>query len=761
MKYLLIFFFFCFQINFAQNNKLWRGYFSYNSIKDVSNAPDKFFAASENALFLKSNTNEIKTINTIDGLASQSISAIYYSTSAKKTFVGYENGLIMVINETDNSILTVVDIINKQISPLIKKVNHFMEHEGILYISCDFGIVQYNLGTLQFGDTYFIGTGTAETVVKQTAFFNGYIYAATFSEGIKRADINNPNLIDVNQWSVVSPGSFLGIETFGNNLFTAAATGEISKSTTGTIFSHFTSVLPIVDIRSTGDYLIITTPSNVYFYNQNQQLSIQINSNQITVDTGNPVVFTCATVDNTTLYLGTSENGVVSASLNNPFLFSFISPDGPLRNNIFAINANSEDLWAVFGQYTIDYNPDPKKYFGISKLKKDSWLNIPYNAIKSAIGKDVADLVRITVNPSNENEVYISSYDSGLLKLENDVPTILYNDTNSGLESPAGFNTFRINKTEFDKSGNLWVTNSLSKNGLKVLRASGQWQSYNTEEYFSVLGEFNMGSLVIDKNGTKWTGTRDDGLIAFNDIQNNTFKKLLMAEDRGLPSLNVRALAIDNRNQLWIGTDKGLRVLSVDSFLNDQDLTANSIIILEDNLAQELLFEQFITDIKVDGANNKWVGTADAGVFLFSSNGQQTIHHFTSANSPLPDNSINDIDINAATGEVFFATVKGMVSFKGTALSASDDLSNVIVYPNPVRPGYSGTVKITGLLDKANIKITDIEGNLVYEVVSEGGSIEWDTTAFGKYKVASGVYMIFISAQDGVETKVKKVMIVR
>jgi hypothetical protein len=127
----------------------------------------------------------------------------------------------------------------------------------------------------------------------------------------------------------------------------------------------------------------------------------------------------------------------------------------------------------------------------------------------------------------------------------------------------------------------------------------------------------------------------------------------------------------------------------------------------------------------------------------------------------LPSNTINDIDINSVTGEVFIATDKGLVSFKGTATAAKTDLSNVYIYPNPVRPDFEGTVKITGLLDKANIKITDIEGNLVYETTSEGGTIEWDTTAFGKYKVASGVYMIFVSGQDGEETKVKKVMIIR
>ena len=106
-------------------------------------------------------------------------------------------------------------------------------------------------------------------------------------------------------------------------------------------------------------------------------------------------------------------------------------------------------------------------------------------------------------------------------------------------------------------------------------------------------------------------------------------------------------------------------------------------------------------------------------------------------------------------------TDKGMVSFKGTATKALDNLENVYVYPNPVRPDYYDTVKISGLTNKSVVKITDIEGNLVFETTSEGGTIEWDTTAFGSYKVASGVYMVLVSAQDGVETKVKKVMIIR
>ncbi|MGK4566708.1 T9SS type A sorting domain-containing protein [Flavobacterium sp. 3HN19-14] len=193
-----------------------------------------------------------------------------------------------------------------------------------------------------------------------------------------------------------------------------------------------------------------------------------------------------------------------------------------------------------------------------------------------------------------------------------------------------------------------------------------------------------------------------------------------------------------------------------------RSLQAYPVIFLDEGgVAQELLNDQFITDIVVDGANNKWIATAEAGVFHVSSNGQQTLHRFTSANSPLPSNAVNDIDINPVTGEVFFATDKGMVSYKGVSTGGKNDLNSVLVYPNPVRPEFSGTVKIANLIDKATIKITDIEGNLVYEKVAEGGTIEWDTTAFGKYRVASGVYMIFISSEDGTLTKVKKVMIIR
>jgi hypothetical protein len=761
-RLLYLFFLFLVQITFAQTNLSWQGYFSYTQIKAVSESPKTIYAASENALFSKnSNTGIIKTSNTIDGLSGETITALYYSATSNKTIVGYQNGLLIVINEADGSMLKVVDIVNKNLPTNIKRINNFMEYGGILYVATDFGIVQFNLATSKFGDTYFIGDNGAEIKVSQTTIYQGFIYAST-SSGIRKGDVNNPNLIDYKQWQLISAGNWSGITAFETDLYAVNGAGYVHKYDSGS--NTFNGFLPLpeatTNFRTIANYFIITTANNVYVYDKQMVLQRQINRNQIPEINS---TFNCATIINDAIYIGTIENGLITTSLSTASNYENITPIGPSRNTIFSMQVTPTQLWAVYGDYDIYYNPYPLDDYGISKFTSSGWSNIPFDKVLGA-----KSMTRIAINPGNEKEVYASSFFSGLLKIENDVPTVLYNQTNSGLESLAisppdpNYIDIRINGSVFDKSGNFWVTNSRVVNGLKALSPSGQWKSYAMDKILLSPTQNDFGTMIIDRNGTKWMSTSKNGVVGFNE-SSNTFKKITFGPDQGnLPIQDVRTVAVDTKNQLWIGTTKGLRVLSnVGSFLTDNQLTTHSIIIMEDNLAQELLYEQFITDIEVDGANNKWIGTADAGVFMVSPNGQETKYHFTADNSPLPSNVINDISINSKTGEVFIATSKGLISFKGIATSASENLNNVYVYPNPVRPEYEGTVKINGLLNKANVKITDVAGNLVYEAISEGGTLEWDTTAFGKYKVASGVYMIFVSAQDGVETKVKKVMIIR
>jgi hypothetical protein len=461
------------------------------------------------------------------------------------------------------------------------------------------------------------------------------------------------------------------------------------------------------------------------------------------------------------LYIGTKKSGLFETAITNSSAFTNISPNGPIEDLAFKVTKTKTDLWLTHGSYDRTYTPDYKLQ-GISIFNTNTgWTKIPNTGVAGAV-----TLAAIAENPRNSSEVFVASGHSGLLKFTDKTNPFLFNQTNfleSVLLPPPNQNfiSVRINGMKYDKEGNLWLTNALVANGIKVLKNGNTWQSYNLSAVIQNSTALHYGNIDIDKNGTKWTATYGGGVLAFNEKYNNKF--IIINEENGnLPNNDVRCVAVDNKNQLWIGTFKGLRILnSVDRFISESALTTTNIVIQDGDLAQELFYQQVIQDIKVDGANNKWVAIADAGVFQVNANGQKTLRRFTKDNSPLPSNNVLDIEIDEVSGEVFFATDKGLVSFLGSATRGDDDLENVYIYPNPVRPEYSGTVKISGLMDKVNLKITDIEGNLVFETTSSGGTVEWDTTAFGKYKVASGVYMVFVSSSDAAETTVKKIMVIR
>lgn len=754
--------FFLTQLLFAQqNNQMWKGYFSYNEIVDVDSASGKVFAATQNGIFSKIIASSDLTIyNSVTGFKPESITTIHHSDAFNKTIAGNSNGLLLIING-DGSVTTKVDVIEDvPVPPNKKKINDFYEHNGRLYIATDYGISVLDLATSEFIITYFIGTSGEETQVLQTTVLGDEIYAVTRDFGIRKGNLTNPNLFDFSQWQSFDTGFWSGIITIDNQLV-AMNNNARTYRYNGTAFQEILNhIQPGLKLKTNGTEVIVTTQNHVYVLSQTfSQLAHITNIPDYSVN------FTAATVVDNFIFLGTEKNGLFSTLLSNPTTFENLSPNGPIRNYIFRVKKATNFLWAVYGDYSLQYNPYALDEFGISKYSDNNgWEIIPYDDLFQA--KSISDLV---INPNNQNQVYATSYFSGLLKIEGE-NIELFNQANTGpngLESLVlsppnpSYIDVRVNSPAFDKDGNLWVTNAFVEKAIKVLRTNGQWQSYSLAGVAPTVATGRYGPMAIDKNKTKWVPSINDGLIAFNEEYNNKFI-VLNSTVGNLPSNDVRCVAIDNRNQLWIGTFSGLRVISsVDRFISETELTSNSIIIQEGDLAQELFFQQTILDIAVDGANRKWVSIADGGVFLVSANGQQTIFQFTKNNSPLPSDNINDIEIDGVTGEVFFATDKGMVSFLGTSTKPSDSLGDVFVYPNPVRPEFLGTVKISGLTDKANIKITDIEGNLVYETTSSGGTIEWDTKAFGKHKVASGVYMVFVVSEDGLDSTVKKIMIIR
>ncbi len=772
----------------AQNySGLWEGHFSYFKIKDIAKGNNKIYAASENVLFSYDlSTNELLTLTTVDGLSGEFITTIAYSEAYQSLIVGYENGLIEIVSGSDNEVLSVVDILEKEtISPSLKKINHFNEHNGLIYISTDYGISVYDLQRLEFGDSYFIGNGGSQIAVTQTTVFGDFIYAAcSNNNAIKKASLSNPNLIDYQQWLTLNNGNFLAVQSIEDKLYAIKSDNGIYEIVNDNLIGLFTFGNVPLDTREVDGNLVIATQNNVFVYDSNFTLLANASVNQEF-----NTLFTSATITDNHIYIGTQTLGVLQTELSDTSNYEIIRPDGPLKNSAFKIEAGNNELWVTYGDYDQFYNPYPLNSFGLSHLADEEWNNISKDSVLGAY-----NLTYAAINPFNPSQVFISAFFSGLLEINDDVPTVLYNQTNSGLESlivpgSPDYIDIRVGGSKFDRNGLLWTLTCLVVRPLKSYNLSTQqWQSYSFEEIITnpLSDELGFSDLDIDSNGTKWTGSFSNGVIGYNENGNKINR--LYSLEQNMPSPNVRCVAIDNRSQLWIGTEGGLRVLyNTSGFLDDPNPQASSIIILDDGIPKELLADQFITDIEVDGSNNKWVGTIDSGVFYFTPDGRETIYHFTKANSPLPSNSISDISIDTQNGKVFIATDKGLVSFSSGGSKTEDELSNAFVYPNPVRPEYNilgsndlnnikNGVKIKGLTENVNIKITDIEGNLVAEAQSkvnlrsskanynfaiDGGTAIWNGKNLGNNIVASGVYLILISDLESFETKVLKLLIIR
>nr|WP_321232673.1 ABC transporter substrate-binding protein [uncultured Psychroserpens sp.] len=762
---------------------LWEGYFSFYEIKDITQGNDKIFAASENAVFSYDVfSNEIKTITTINGLSGGTISTIKYSQDFELLIIGYETGLIEIVFDSDSEILSVVDILEKEsISPTLKRINHFNEDNGLIYISTDYGISIYDLDQLQFGDSYFIGNGGSQIAINQTTIFNSFIYAACGSNsGIRKASLDNPNLIDFQQWSQVNGGNFEAIQTVGNKLYTLQLNKTLHEIINDNLNPLFTYPTLPVDVRSINDNLLVTLPESVFVYDENF-IQIESASTNENYDTD----FTCATLIEDDIYIGTEDTGVLKTIDNSPEDYEVILPEGPLFNNAFKIQAGDNVLWVTYGDYTVSLNPGTRRR-GVSVLREEAWNNILYDSL----GFNVRNLCDIAINPFNPSQVFISSFIDGILEINEEQTTILYNHENSGLELPPnGALQLRQTASEFDSNGIMWTLTSRVERPLKSYDPStGQWQGYNFSELIAnaISDEFGFKDIAIGTGGMKWIAAYTNGVIGYNTDTNEI--KNLFSEDQNMPSAQIEAIALDSRNQLWIGTTLGLRVLfNTSNFITNPAPRANEIVILENGIPTELLSNQFITDIKIDGSDNKWVGTLDSGIFYFSPDGQETIFHFTTDNSPLPSNTISDISIDSQTGKVYIATDKGLVSFSSGGTKPKDTLEEAYIYPNPVRPEYNilgfdnlndinNGVKVSGLTENVNVKITDIEGNLVAEAQSrvnqrsssanynfaiDGGIGIWNGKNLRGNVVASGVYLFLISDLDSFETKVLKVLIVR
>ena len=759
MNTLRILLLFCSAIVYSQYAG-WSSFYSYNQITGVVGANDGLvYGLAENSLFSYDPTaNEVVPITTVNGLLGDDINTL--SISDNYMMVGYQNGMLGVHNLTDGSVVLDNSIDrNITIPGNNKAINSFLLKDQTLYISANYGISSYDFVNNRFIDSYFFGVNNSHIQVNQTALVGTSLYAAT-EEGLYKASTDDPNLVLESAWTKIAAGQWKAIGLVNNTLLGIVQSGGTSICNAlindVAIERHRESgTLLWVDVNE--DALILSFSNKILSFDADQLVST------LATATGNlsGQKFSSATQLGGNLFIGTSGSGLL---LHNPSETRVVSPSGPLRNDIFDLSVVADNqMWIAHGAFSQSYNPYPLNAYGISRLSEEGWQNLPYSSLSGALS-----IVSVVPNPNDTSQVFACAMHQGLLEINNGVVGTLWNHTNSGLESinpiefgeNPNYRSVRVRDVAFDSEGAMWSITSFVAKGLKKRSVDGNWQSVDLLPVLSSPKRAaGYSKLEISPNDEIYFGSSSSGLIGYAEINGTpVLRSIGVAEN--LPAEDVRSVALDYDDNLWIGTTNGLRVLYGASRMFTQEVSASTVVLEEGGNVGELLANQNIKAIEVDGNNQKWVATDGAGVFLFAEDGKKTIHHFTKENSPLPTNFIQNLAYDNQSGKIFIATSSGLVAFQGNAFAPSETLENIEVYPNPIRPRYTGPLTIRGLQADCVVKITDIVGNAVYETTSTGGSVQWDMNSFSGKRVRSGVYLIFVTTKDGMDSSVEKVMII-
>lgn len=708
-----------------------------------------FSATPYDIYYYNTDDNSINHLSKVNGLSDIGISVIKYDKTSDIVFVGYTDANIDIIDNQDN-IINIPDIYNKYILG-DKTINDVFFNDKYAYVCCGFGIVVIDLQRNEVKDTYIIGNNGSYLGVNDLTILNGVFYAAT-TNGIYYANVDNQQLADFSQWHRMGHNlphalnNFSNIETFNGYVVTNYSDNVNDNDELITIndtisWSYFldNQFSVINELRVNDELLIVTI--------ENKTIEVyDTNKNLVFTKDGLYPHSTFFDKSRNCYWVGTGYSSLVQ--LYPQGNYSSISFNGPFNSNVFEVNASGNDVWVAPGGYTSTWSPTWNHY-GFYHYDGDSWSFNLWNHVFDT----VTDITCVKSSPTNSNIVYAASYSKGLLVFENNVVKNIYDHHNSSLGKHLVLDYTFVTGLDFDSGNNIWLANSGTDKMLSVWRTNGTWEAFN-------IGSGDIGRIMVDKHDIKWILQRDGTIIVFNG---SMVKTISTNNSQGNLPGNANCFTTDNNGTVWIGTTDGV-ALFYDSrkiFSNNSYSCSRILIPRNDGSGQAdyLLSGQSVLSIAVDGGNKMWFGTND-GVLHTSNDGQTNYHHFTTENSPLFSNTVIDMAIDY-DGNVYFATDQGLISYKGTASQGNETNSNVIVYPNPVRPEHRGIVGIKGLVTDALVKITTTNGAFVTHLQAEGGQAVWDCTDIKGRNVEPGIYLIFVSDETGKETYVTKVLIMK
>jgi hypothetical protein len=747
----------------------WRSHFAYNQTNKVEQTASKIFAVADGSLFsVNKEDNSVETYSKIEGLNGFSISNIKYNETLGVLLIAYEDGNIDLLSS--DGVSNIPDIKEKNVTASKTPRDIFFVNE-YAYISNGIGVVVVNLKKKEIADTYVVGNNGKKVPILSTTILGDSIYAID-STGIHVALKSNKFLADYENWKYRTntplPSAVnLQLVTFNNNLYLLKSSGAVYSSSDGLNWSLFNNSQKYQGIRVSDNNLLLYASKNVARYNQN------LAQESFSDTTTNDVIYNSSA---SAYWIAADSAGLVKVM--NGTITQIFKPEGPATNKIFTLEYQGNRLFALSG------GPwdtgDDSRAGAIMIYENNNWKNIIKKDIYPSAKKNFLELTKIAIDKTDKTHFYVSSYRDGLYEFKNDMFKKRYNQDNSLLQSVfPGDDYYCVHAVGYDNNNNLWMAQDFIVSSIKIIKNDGTW----IKNQYSALTGYNNGfdKILVTDNNFKWFNSprsSTGGLFVLNDNNNPSdvdthtskfFTSVIDQDGNEISIKPINCMVKDSDNNVWIGGANGPIIFqNINNVFNSDYTVSRPKISRNDgsDYADYLLEGQTIKAITVDGANRKWIATAGSGVYLMSSDGLTTIRHFTAENSPLLSNVVLCISINGATGEVFFGTEFGLISYMNDASQGEADYSNISIYPNPVRETYTGVITISGLMSNSTVKITDASGNLIYQTKSNGGTATWNGQNISGKRVNSGVYFIMGSNasdtnKDNIKTAIGKILIIK
>ncbi len=729
----------------------WREHLNFQKTTQVVKG-DQIYIATDAAVFSVDAKQEISRYTKINGLNDIGVQQIAWDAQNNQLIIAYKNSNLDFLKGSITKNLR--DIQRSAISGN-KTIHAIYQSNGTAYLSTGLGIILVNLVKYEIKDTWIIGNGGTQTGVNAFTEDGQFYYAAT-DEGIKRALKSGNDPANFQNWQPIAGPSTGRIDYIGliNNQLIISKQDSLfirDNNQWKILFQEANWRIISTGISEGKITLCLRTASG------NSKVLVLQADGQINRTLASPGIISfprSAIVDQQTVWVA-DQFGGLSAFGNTTERFI---PNGPLGISSGEFAFNKQQLFqgagAVNTAWNYQFNGE-----GILAFNEGIWQNT--GALNKGLPDSVLDIITVAIDPKDES-IWAGSYGGGLVN-KSTTQIQLYKQRNSSLQAAIGDPTsYRVSGLAFDAQQNLWISNYGAPQALKLKTADGKWFEFTVP--FNLV-ENALGQIVADDFNHLWIQSpKGNGLIAYkfgNNIEASTddqWKLFQQGVGNGnLPSNNVLSIAKDKDQSIWVGTDDGIGIINcTDNPFNGCEAVLP--IIQQDQFAGFLFKGEQIQCIAVDGANQKWVGTQN-GVWLVSADAKKILLHFTEANSPLLSNDVKKIGIDPITGEVYFATFNGLCSYRSTATEANSPQNNVLVFPNPVPPQYNGQIAIRGLNENTLVKITELNGRLVFQTRSLGGQAIWNGRDYLGNKTASGVYLVLAKDGKGNDQIITKIII--